>query len=54
MPAAGIDIEWISVKGLRRKGLLAMLIAVAVGLLAGVTPASRAARLDPVTALRSE
>ncbi|MDJ0739464.1 MAG: ABC transporter permease [Gammaproteobacteria bacterium] len=34
--------------------LLAMLIAVAIGLLAGVAPASRAARLDPVTALRSE
>ena len=27
VPAAGIDIEWISVKGLRRKGALAVLIA---------------------------
>ena len=27
VPAAGIDIEWINVKGLRRKGLLAALIA---------------------------
>ena len=27
VPAAGIDIEWISVKGLRRKGAVAMLIA---------------------------
>ncbi len=27
VPAAGIDIEWISIKGLRRKGALAMLIA---------------------------
>ncbi len=27
VPAAGIDIEWISIKGLRRKGVLAMLIA---------------------------
>ena len=27
VPAAGIDIEWISVKGLRRKGFLAALIA---------------------------
>ncbi|MDH3614992.1 MAG: undecaprenyldiphospho-muramoylpentapeptide beta-N-acetylglucosaminyltransferase [Gammaproteobacteria bacterium] len=27
VPAAGIDIEWISVKGLRRKGTLALLIA---------------------------
>ena len=27
VPNAGIDIEWVSVRGLRRKGLLAMLIA---------------------------
>ena len=27
VPSAGIDIEWISVKGLRRKGVLAMLVA---------------------------
>ena len=27
VPDAGIDIEWVSVRGLRRKGLLAMLIA---------------------------
>ena len=27
VPAAGIDIEWISVKGLRRKGVLALIIA---------------------------
>ena len=27
VPAAGIDIEWISVKGLRRKGFVALLIA---------------------------
>ena len=27
LPAAGIDIEWISVKGLRRKGRLALLVA---------------------------
>ncbi|MDJ0917229.1 MAG: undecaprenyldiphospho-muramoylpentapeptide beta-N-acetylglucosaminyltransferase [Woeseiaceae bacterium] len=27
VPAAGIDIEWISIKGLRRKGLLALIIA---------------------------
>ena len=27
VPQAGIDIEWISIKGLRRKGVLAMLIA---------------------------
>ena len=27
VPAAGIDIEWISVKGLRRKGVVALLIA---------------------------
>ena len=27
VPAAGIDIEWISVQGLRRKGLMAILLA---------------------------
>ena len=27
VPEAGIDIEWISIKGLRRKGALAMLVA---------------------------
>ena len=27
VPEAGIDIEWISIKGLRRKGLLALVIA---------------------------
>ena len=27
IPAAGIDIEWISIKGLRRKGLLALIVA---------------------------
>jgi UDP-N-acetylglucosamine--N-acetylmuramyl-(pentapeptide) pyrophosphoryl-undecaprenol N-acetylglucosamine transferase len=27
VPAAGIDIEWISVKGLRRKGVIAVLVA---------------------------
>jgi UDP-N-acetylglucosamine--N-acetylmuramyl-(pentapeptide) pyrophosphoryl-undecaprenol N-acetylglucosamine transferase len=27
VPAAGIDMEWISVKGLRRKGIIALLVA---------------------------
>jgi UDP-N-acetylglucosamine--N-acetylmuramyl-(pentapeptide) pyrophosphoryl-undecaprenol N-acetylglucosamine transferase len=27
VPAAGIDIEWISIRGLRRKGLLALVVA---------------------------
>jgi UDP-N-acetylglucosamine--N-acetylmuramyl-(pentapeptide) pyrophosphoryl-undecaprenol N-acetylglucosamine transferase len=27
VPDAGIDIEWVSIKGLRRKGLLALVVA---------------------------
>lgn len=34
--------------------LLALLVAVSIGLIAGVLPAMRAAALDPVTALRAE
>ena len=57
--AGGAWLIGVSVPGLPAHvawdyALLAMLIAIVIGLLAGVTPASRAARLDPVTALRSE
>jgi len=34
--------------------LLALCVSTGVGLAAGIYPASRAAALDPVTALRSE
>jgi putative ABC transport system permease protein len=46
-PALPVSTPWLY-------ALLAELIAMAVGLAAGVAPASRAARLDPVEALRAE
>lgn len=46
-PALPVSTPWIY-------ALLAELIAVSVGLAAGVAPAGRAARLDPVEALRAE
>jgi putative ABC transport system permease protein len=46
-PALPVSTPWIY-------ALLAEVIAVGVGLAAGVAPASRAARLDPVEALRAE
>ena len=46
-PALPVSTPWMY-------ALLAELIAVSVGLAAGVAPASRASRLDPVEALRAE
>ena len=47
LPALPVQIPWTY-------ALLAELVAVSVGLLAGVMPARRAALLDPLDALRSE
>jgi putative ABC transport system permease protein len=46
-PALPVSTPWAY-------ALLAEVIAIGVGLAAGVAPASRAARLDPVEALRAE
>jgi putative ABC transport system permease protein len=47
LPALPVAVAWPYL-------LLAELLALAVGLLAGVAPARRAARLEPVQALRAE
>ncbi|MDD2685982.1 MAG: ABC transporter permease [Gallionella sp.] len=47
MPSLPVHTPWIF-------ALLAELSAVVIGLIAGVAPARRAARLDPVTALHTE
>ena len=47
VPALPVHTPW-------RYALLAELVAVGVGLFAGIMPARRAARLDPLEALRSE
>ncbi len=47
LPALPVEISW-------RYVLLAELLAVAIGLLAGALPARRAAALEPVEALRAE
>ena len=47
VPGLPVQIHWGYV-------LLSLVVATLIGLLAGVAPAARAARLDPITALRSE
>jgi len=47
LPALPVEFSW-------RYALVAEAVAVAVGLAAGVAPARRAARLDPLAALRRE
>lgn len=47
LPALPVQVPWLY-------ALLAELVAVSVGLVAGVLPARRAAQLDPLEALRSE
>ncbi len=47
VPGLPVHIHWGYV-------LLSLIVATLIGLLAGVAPAARAARLNPITALRSE
>lgn len=47
IPGLPVHVAW-------RYALLALIVAIVIGLLAGVMPALRAARLDPIEALRNE